>query len=341
MAYGSGSLFKRGRIWWMQWYDAGQKHIKSTGCEDRKGAMAALQRATATVGRQGRIRTVGEAIGLLYRDYERRNLRSYSMTRQRIEANVLPWWGKVAVSKISATTTDDYAAARAQEGAKASTINREIALVRRALTLAHQAGKISAVPFFRALPEPPARTGFVEPEQYVALRDAMPEHLRCLFIVAYHCGCRLGELLQLRWEQVDMEAGFIRLEEGQTKTKRARTLPIYGEMREALEAQPQGRYVFTRQGRPIRDIREAWRAATAAAGLPGLLFHDLRRTAVRNLERSGINRAVAMSITGHTTESVYRRYDIVSERDLMEAAAKLEDRYKSTTASKRKALPND
>jgi integrase len=337
MAYGSGTLFKRGKIWWCQWYDGGTRHIKSTGTDDRRAAMAFLQRALSTVGRGGRIRTVGEAIGLLYADYERRDLKSYYITRKRIEANVLPWWGKVPIVKIGASKVDEYAAARRQEGAKAATVNRELSFVRRALTLAHQQGKLSAVPFIGTLPESAARTGFVEPRQYVALRDAMPERIRCLFIVAYHLGCRKGELLSLRWDQVDLAGGVIRLEESQTKTKRGRVLPIYGEMAAALEAQPrEGPRVF-----PVSDFRGAWTAAVTAAGMPRLLFHDLRRSAVRNMERAGIPRSVAMSISGHTTESVYRRYDIVSEKDIHDAAAKMQDRHITVTAQKKKGLAGE
>jgi integrase len=78
---------------------------------------------------------------------------------------------------------------------------------------------------------------------------------------------------------------------------------------------------FHRQGAPIGDFRKAWATACVAAGTPSRRPHDFRRTAVRNLERAGVPRAVAMRLTGHKTESVYRRYAIVSESDLTDATA--------------------
>jgi integrase len=139
-------------------------------------------------------------------------------------------------------------------------------------------------------------------------------------------------VLHLTWAQVDFHSGTVRLEPGTTKNRLGRTFPFTPELRAVLEAQKahtektgkqQGRiipWVFHRQGRPIKDFRGAWKAACGAACVPGRLFHDLRRTAVRNLERAGVPRSVAMLMTGHKTESVYRRYAIVSEADLHHAA---------------------
>jgi integrase len=70
-------------------------------------------------------------------------------------------------------------------------------------------------------------------------------------------------------------------------------------------------------------MKRSWRTACKEAGVAGRVLHDLRRTAVRNLERASVSRSVAMKMTGHKTESVYRRYAIVSESDLREAGAKL------------------
>jgi integrase len=71
--------------------------------------------------------------------------------------------------------------------------------------------------------------------------------------------------------------------------------------------------VFHRKGQPVKTMTKSWRTACKNAGVPGRLLHDLRRTAVRNLERATVSRSVAMKMTGHKTESVYRRYAIVSE----------------------------
>lgn len=82
-------------------------------------------------------------------------------------------------------------------------------------------------------------------------------------------------------------------------------------------------WVFHRGGERIKDFRKAWRNACEVAGLRGRLVHDLRRSGVRRLERAGVPRSVAMKLTGHRTESIYRRYAIVSETDLAEGVAKL------------------
>jgi integrase len=84
-----------------------------------------------------------------------------------------------------------------------------------------------------------------------------------------------------------------------------------------------------RPGVPIKGFRRAWRTACRAAVVPGAIPHDFRTSAVRSLERAGVSRSVAMKMTGHKTESVYRRYAIVSEGDLRAAAGRLADLYGS------------
>ena len=105
-------------------------------------------------------------------------------------------------------------------------------------------------------------------------------------------------------------------------------MPLVGELWEVVERRWRARehrmprggavlspYVFQHAGRPLGTFRKMWRRACALASVPSLLFHDLRRSAVRNMDRAGVSPVVAMGITGHKTDAVYRRYRIVDERD--------------------------
>ena len=173
----------------------------------------------------------------------------------------------------------------------------------------------------------------------------LPDELRPAVQVAYITGWRIhSEVLPLEWRRVDFGADEIRLDAGTTKNGDGRVFPITAALRRVLEAQQTERkqlqqaghvvpWVFWRmvaKGRggpkrpvPITRFDKAWRAACRAAGCPGRIPHDMRRTAVRNLVRAGVPQTVAMKMTGHKTDSVFRRYDIVSESDLRDAARRL------------------
>ena len=143
--------------------------------------------------------------------------------------------------------------------------------------------------------------------------------------------------MPLEWRQVDVRGGEVRLDPGTTKNRDGRVFPMTAELRALLVAQRAATdrvqrggaicpWVFHRNGRPIRSFRKAWRRACATAGLPGRIPHDLRRTAIRNMVRSGMSERLAMRLSGHRTRAVFDRYDIVSDRDLR-AAATLLDAY--------------
>lgn len=140
---------------------------------------------------------------------------------------------------------------------------------------------------------------------------------------------RVSEALNLRVQQVDLSNKSIDLNPGETKSGKDRTAIMTTRVYDLLKAcvmgkQPDG-FVFTHwNGKKIADFRGTWAKVTAAAGCPDFLVHDLRRSAIKRMIRRGIARATAMKISGHRTESVFRRNAIVSEEDLPDAACKLE-----------------
>jgi integrase len=164
----------------------------------------------------------------------------------------------------------------------------------------------------------------------------LPDDIKPLAVTAYVTGWRVhDEILTRQKHHLDLKAGWLRLEPGETKNNEGRNFPLTPMLREALERQVQKTevlqrakgviipWLFHRGGKQIRTFRRSWLTACKAAGVPGKIPHDFRRTACRNLERAGVDRASAMKLVGHRSESVYRRYAIASEGMLKEAAEKL------------------
>lgn len=231
-------------------------------------------------------------------------------------------------------------------GVSNAEINRELTILKRVFSLAIQAGKLLHKPHIPLLLEHNTRTGFFEPDQFASVRAYLPAPLCPVVEFAYITGWRIAsEILPLQWRQVDFRAGELRLDAGTTKNREGRVFPMTDDLRALLnerrrvtkEAErKRGQiipWVFFRlvaetrggqpQPKPIRAFNKAWKAACVAAGCPGRIRHDLRRTAVRNMVRRGVPERVAMQLTGHKTRSVFERYNIVSDGDLRTAAEQL------------------
>jgi integrase len=205
-------------------------------------------------------------------------------------------------------------------------------------SLALKGGKINHAPFIGMLQEQNVRTGFFEDNQFEAVRAHLPAYAQPVVTFAYITAWRVrSEVLTLQWRQIDFKAGIVRLDPGTTKNLEGRVFVMTPDLRILLEAQRAAtdtlqkrtgsviQWVFhwTKRGRPRKGFRKAWIQACLEAGVPGRILHDFRRAAVRNLERAGVPRSVAMKMIGHKTESVYRRYAIVDEAMLRDAAVKL------------------
>ena len=162
----------------------------------------------------------------------------------------------------------------------------------------------------------------------------IPQHIKPFITFAYKTGWRHSEITGLTWSRVDLNNGIVRIETGETKTDEARTVYLDDELKEVFQIQWENRkrtkklipYVFpnAKGVDKIKRFDKAWKKACKDAGIGKRYFHDFRRTAVRNMVRSGIPEGVAMKISGHKTRSIFDRYNIVSDADLKEAALKQE-----------------
>jgi integrase len=262
----------------------------------------------------------------LFNDYKANGKRSLNMAELRVNKHLAPFFGGKKAHEITTAEVHAYIAKRQAAGASNAEINRELAALRRAYNLALRAEKIHRKPHIPMLKESAPRQVFFELHEYHALLAKLPEDLRPPVQFAYVTGWRLkSEVLPLTWEQVDLEAGIVRLLAGTTKNGEGRIIWLPDELRAVLANQwatrPTGcPWVFHRNGRRIKCLKGAWQQACQEAGLRDKVPHDLRRSAVRNLVRAGIPERVAMQVTGHADRSVFERYNIVSPGDLQHVA---------------------
>ena len=202
---------------------------------------------------------------------------------------------------------------------------------------------MASLPYIPLVEEKNTRKGFFEHDEFLDLRDALPSHLKDLSTFGYKIGWRVSEITTLKWNQVDLSQGIVRLEVGETKNDEARTVYLDDELNETFQRLWEVRktnkkllpWVYLNQSGNdrIKRFDKAWKKACKDAGIGIRLFHDFRRTAVRNMVRSGIPERVAMMISGHKTRSVFDRYNIVNDQDLKLAAQRQQAYLDSQTGT--------
>jgi integrase len=237
------------------------------------------------------------------------------------------------VVDITTDLVNQYIAQRQGKKAADATINRELAGLKRMLSLgvANVPAKVAIMPKIPMLKLNNARSGYFEQDEFLALRGALPDHVKTPATLGYYTGMRSGEILNLRWDQVDLKEGKLLLSSQQTKNKRPRLFYLDMELSKWLimakeirdRLYPYCPWVCSRDGQRLKSFRRSWKTALKRIGLEGMLFHDFRRTVVRDMVRAGVPENDAMRISGHRTRSVFDRYNIGNEEDLKVAAMKL------------------
>ena len=349
---GMGRIFKRGEVWWVAYYHRGIEHRESTKATGSKGETLATKLLKKRLGEIGRGRLIGpteekvtfeDMAADVERDYVINGKRSAGTLPRRLRP-LRQHFALLRAVDISADRVRAYIVERQTDGVANATINRELATLKRMFTLAVQAGRLSTRPYIPMLEEHNARQGFLDHAGFQGLRAALPGYLQDPVAFLYFSGWRVSEMRGLEWRDVDLAGRVVRLRPELSKNKDGRVLPLNGELLAVIERAYAVRRldcanVFHVDGQPIGDFRKAWWRACIKAGLgamvtvespagpkreyQGLIVHDFRRTAVRNMVRAGIPERVAMALSGHKTRAIFDRYNIVSEADLTAATERL------------------
>jgi integrase len=339
---GFGVLIRRGRIWWIRCSHRGHRREESSKSAEQRTALRLLRKRVEECGKGRRLDPAAEervrmsalfdAIETDYRNNARRSLATLGFRLIPLREA----FGADRATDVTAARVARYAQDRLAAGKARATVNRELAALRRAFALAIEQERLSVAPRIKLMAEDNARQGFVTVTQFEAIAARLPDYLQDVARFSYLTGWRRGEVVSLEWADVDLEGERITLRRERSKNGQPRTIPFVGSLGEIIArrraARGESQYVFHHNGRPIRDFRGAWDAACLAAKKLGLLFHDLRRSAVRNLVSAGVDQSVAMRITGHKT--VFQRYRIVADDDVRAALVRTESAIKATTETR-------
>ena len=249
-------------------------------------------------------------------------------TDEQLSKALRKFFGKKAPSKITPEEIHEYIDTRLDSltfmktPVTRGTVNRELALLKSVFNKAERYGKTYRNPTkaVQKLPGQNVRDRVLSREEWEAYYQECREWYKPIALCAYYTAMRKSEILNLRWNQVDLKTGFIRLQPEDTKTDEGRIVPIAPELDEVLRKLPRSIQkdgpVFTRGGDVIQSLRRAHRHACKKASIEDLKFHDFRHTCITNWRREGHDYMTIMKASGHKTFDVFKRYNSFSEEDV-------------------------
>jgi integrase len=352
-----GTIFSRGSIQYIRYYDPvkGYTVTESTGMKytgtnsaNYKKAMTTLRAREYSKDTTGAVESsartsrtsMNDLFEMLRTDYINNERHTLDEVDRKLKLYLKPFFGNLKAVAVGYDHIERYKKQRKQARVTNATINRELSMIRKSFRLGVKAKKLHSVPVFDMLDERDnVREGFLEVTDFLKVHSFLPLHLQPLAEFCYSTAWRKGEVLTLLWQYVNRVDCVITLPARNSKNKKQRTLE-YGKSKELnslielqwkrkceIETRQKGvkiTHVFFHQnGRRIKDFRRAWKTACDAAGVSGKLFHDLRRSAIRNMLKAGITEKRAMRISGHATRSVFDRYSITDRRDHEADVAKI------------------
>src|SRR5712691_6456395 len=312
---------------------------------DARRAEVSARRSVGTDERRVRFEHLAD---LVRRDYELRGRRSLAALEARLAA-LAGFFGGMRAVDITPVVIEEYQRARKagqvapvrrprRDGkpggrpirpAANATVNRDLEVLKRAFKLARRKGLLTAAPEF---PEDLSeknnvRRGFATHRTYLDVRRHLPDDHADVLDFGYLVGWRKGQIQGLTWGAVDLADNALEVPAAINKTGEAHRLWMFPEIRAIIDRRlakrtPGTSLVFHVDGEALGDWTARWNRACRAAGRPGLRFHDLRRTASRNLVRAGVDRKVAMSITGHQTMAMFDRYNVTADDDVRQAVGR-------------------
>jgi len=307
------SLFKKGQIWYIDYYVDGKRRREAVGPNLKMAERALAKRHVQLAEHRFLDITKSpkisfEELSKIYMEYAKANKISWSRDKHSIRRLTNAFGGK-PISQITPLALENYKSLRLKEAAPA-TVNRELACLKHMFTKAIQwhMAPVNPVKQVRMLKENNQRLRYLSNDEVQRLLNELAPHIRPVVLCALYTGMRRGEILNLTWADVDLKLGIIFVRHSKNGEKRE--VPISSSLAEVLIALPRNsEHVFSvGTGNRMRSVREGFNNATKRAGILNFTFHDLRHTFASHLVMSGVDILAVKELLGHKSIAMTLRY---------------------------------
>ncbi len=340
-------IYQRKGVWYIDYSFNGRRLRKAVG-RSKKIADLALKKVELEIAR-------GEFLGVVepkkvlfdklceeYLIFSKANKASSSYERDQLSIKhwLQAFHGKL-MTEVSSYELESYKNRRRDEVAPA-TVNRELSCIKHMFNKAVQWGYLTDNPIRNVtkFKEPPGRVRYLTDEEIERLLNCCSEHIRSIVVTVLNTGMRKGEILNLKWSDVDMKNRIIIIRK--TKNNETRIMPMNDTVCDVLDSIGPGildKQVFTDQyGRDFKSFKKGFCGALRRANIKDFRFHDLRHTFASRLAMAGTNMRTVQELLGHKDIRMAMRYSHLSDVHLKEAVKKLELGTNMAHALKRMAL---
>jgi integrase len=342
-------IYKRGNVYWIRYAGLDGKTVYETSNSTKfRDAETLLIKRKQTIkdGKQPEIKKIGnhtyKELATEYTKWAERQ-RSFN-SKRRLVLQVVGIFGNLPLRSFSTKLIEQYQTEKLQIGNKPATVNRHLALIKHMFTKAIEwdmveDGVLKRIRRVKLLQENNRRLRFLSQEECKDLINACNPEIRPIVITALNTGMRKREILNLKWDNVDLKHGFILLE--MTKNGERKEVPINNTLRRTLQSIPrhidiQHLFYDPRTDKPYQDIKKSFSKAVRIAKLADFRFHDLRHTFASHLVMSGVDITTVKELLGHKSLTMTLRYAHLSPThkksavDLLDATLNYKTNYTKT-----------
>lgn len=340
-----GSIFKRGKMWYIDYYDPNGNRIRETVSPYKETALRVLKKVEIEIV-EGKYLDVRKHNPISFKDFAEKFRSKHIRRRNKSIRNqeyllesLIKQFGKQLMNDISMNDIDNYLEQR-QRGHKPSTVNTDLTMLKSMFNRANEWGDLNEhnpARDIKKLKEDNERCRYLTEEEQDRLLSNCSGVLRTVVLVALRTGLRWGELISLKWQQVpmsnfvDFENNTIFIHEALSKSNKSRYVPLALSVKQALMDFPQCSetgYIFVnpKTGKPIVTLKKSFHTALKKAKIEDFRFHDLRHCFASDLVRKGTDLYVVQRLLGHSSPKMTQRYAHLSGDQLRDAIRVLDEK---------------